>query len=330
MDGTGLGTYSSAMLDFDDGVHWIGTDIFVDARRGRPRGIVSHAHADHVGRHRRWIASPATAALCARRWGAADLEVHEFHVPWDEDGARVTLLPAGHILGSAMVLVERAGTRVLYSGDFRLRPSATAERCAPVAADVLVMECTFGDPRYRFPEREQELDRLCEWIAETRARRATPVLLAYSLGKAQEVARLLAGRGVGVWLHDDAHAMLEVYRALGIAMPECRRLEDGEPPDGAVIVPPGRKSRDALRGLRRRRTAFLSGWALDPWRRLFRAAEGFAISDHADFEELLELVRAVRPRKIYTLHGPDRFAACLRRLGHDAEPAWRAVQGSLF
>lgn len=321
--------YAADMLDFEDGVHWIGTDIFVDSRRSRDRGIVTHAHSDHVGRHKRWVASPATAALCARRWGAADLEVHEFHAPWEEHGARVTLLPAGHMLGSAMVLVERGGTRALYTGDFRLSASATAEPCAPVAADVLIMECTFGDPRYRFPDRLEVMDQLCDFVEQTLALDAVPVLYAYSLGKAQEVARLLTQRGIRVWLPDQAWSMLEIYREFGHEFPGCERFEMTSPQNGVVIIPPGLKTRDLVRSFRRRRTAAVTGWALDRWR-LPRCDAAFPISDHADFDELLDLIRRVAPRKIYTLHGPDRFAQCLRRLGHDAEPASLARQGSLF
>lgn len=326
------------MLDFDDGVHLLGTEVFIDSRRSRERGIVTHAHADHVAPHERWIASPATAALCARRWNARDVEPHPFYEPWEEGGVRITLLPAGHILGSAMVLLERAGTRVLYTGDFRLRAGATPEPCAPVAADVLVMECTYGDPRYRFPDRREETDRLCEFVTRALKSGATPVLMAYSLGKAQEAAMLLGARGFDAWLPAEAYAMVEVYRAFGIELPRCRRYEapaEGEAwsraapiEDGVLIVPPGSAGRAIARRFRPRRTAILSGWALDPWRSYADAA--FAISDHADFDELIELVDRVRPRKVHTLHGPERFARHLRMRGFDAEPAALAIQGSLF
>lgn len=326
------------MLDFEDGVHLLGTGVFIDSRRKRERGIVTHAHADHVGRHERWVASPATAALCARRWKAADVEAHPFHEPWEEDGTRITLLPAGHILGSSMVLLDRAGTRVLYTGDFRLRAGATPERCAPVPADVLVMECTYGEPRYRFPDRGDEIDRLCEFIARALRLGATPVLVAYSLGKAQEAARVLGLRGFGVWLHEEAHAMVEVYRSFGVEFPRCHRYDPPPEEDSwtraeplerdVLIVPPGPAGRALSRRFRPRRTAILSGWALDPWRSHGDAA--FAISDHADFDELIELVDRVRPRKIHTLHGPDGFARHLRARGFDAEPASLAIQGSLF
>ena len=318
------------MLEFDDGVHLTGTALWLDPRRVKPRAIVSHAHSDHVGRHHRWVVSPGTALLATRRWNARAVEVREFGARWSEDGADITLLPAGHILGSSMVLLERAGTRILYTGDFRLEPSATAEPCRPVAADVLVMECTFGEPRYRFPKRERVLDELDEFIATTRAAGQTPVLLAYSLGKAQEVARLMGARGHALALVDEAHEMLLAYREAGVAFERCTRFTGGLEPDEVLIAPPTRALREVLARVRRPRTAFLSGWALGGagWQPSCDAA--FAISDHADFDELVRMVETVRPRKVYTLHGPDRFAHHLRERGWDATPARHARQMTLL
>jgi Cft2 family RNA processing exonuclease len=310
------------MLTFDDGIHILGTELHLDPRRAKPRAIVSHAHSDHIARHRRWVTSPGTAALCARRWQARDLEVHEFHAPWREGDATVTLLPAGHILGSSMVLVEHQGTRILYTGDFRLKPSLTAEPCEPVHADVLVMECTFGEPRYRFPDRASVVDELCDFIEETLAHEGTPVLLAYSLGKAQEVARIIGGRGYAVSLHTSAWEMLETYRELGLEFPNCEPYELGPIRNGVLIVPPNLLKTSLVQRLPRKRTAFLSGWAMDSARPMGRGADrAFPLSDHADFDELFELVERVGPRQIITLHGPASFATLLRKHGHDAYPA---------
>jgi len=318
------------VLAFDDGIHLLGTNVHLDARRGKPRGIVTHAHSDHVARHERWITSPGTGALSARRWGVTDVETHAFHEPWDEDGARVTLLPAGHIRGSSMVLLERAGTRILYTGDFKLRPSATAEPCTPVAADVLVMECTFGSPRYRFPARAQVLDELDGFIATAHARDLTPVMLAYSVGKAQEVAHLLSARGHDIWMTPAAHGMIEVYRGLGVEIERCRAFMPGPREHGVLIVPPGRSADAILQHVPRRLTAYLSGWAAGPMRWSPRFDLAFTLSDHADFDELLEMVERVRPRQVYTLHGPDAFAGILRTRGIDATAARHARQMSLL
>lgn len=306
------------VISFEKGISVRGMDPPLDPRRRCARAIVTHAHSDHVARHERWVTSPGTAALCARRWKAADLEVHEFHAPWREGDATVTLLPAGHILGSSMVLVESHGLRVLYTGDFRLRPSSTAERCTPVDADVLVMECTFGEPRYRFPDRAALTDDLCSWIEETLAQDAAPILVAYSLGKAQEVARIVGARGYRVALHPRAWAMLEVYREQGVEFENCECYAMEPLGRGVLIVPPGPTGSSLVRQFRRRRTALMSGWALGPPRRWARCDTAFAISDHADWGELLEMIARVRPRRIYTLHGPAFFAERLRARGYDA------------
>ncbi|MBI1796191.1 MAG: hypothetical protein HYR74_03975 [Candidatus Eisenbacteria bacterium] len=296
-------------------------DAPLDPRKRCDRAIVTHAHSDHVRRHKRWVTTPGTALLCARRWNAADLEVHEFHAPWREGEATVTLLPAGHILGSAMVLVESRGLRFLYTGDFRLRPSATAEPCEPIDADVLITECTFGEPRYRFPERAAVVDDLCTFVEETLAQEAAPILIAYSLGKAQEVARIMGDLWYRVALHPRAWAMLEAYRDLGVAFTNCECYAMGPLARGVLIVPPGPGGMALAHRFRRRRTAFLSGWALAPPGRFGRYDAAFPISDHADWSELLEMVERVRPRRIYTLHGADTFAARLRARGYDAWPA---------
>lgn len=319
------------MLTFDDGVHLFGTELFLDPRRKRARAIVSHAHSDHVGRHRRWVTSPGTAALCARRWGARDLEVHDFLAPWRDADTWVTLLPAGHILGSSMVLLEHQSTRILYTGDFRLKASATAEPCEPVQADILVMECTYGVPRYRFPDREAVLDELLDFIESTLAQDAVPVLLAHSLGKAQEVARRIGDRGYSVALHPSAFEMLEVYREQGVRFTACRPYDLGPSRPAVVIVPPHLALSPLVRRFRRRRVAFLSGWALGPQRRWAPHCDAvFPLSDHADFDELVEMVARVRPRRVYTLHGPAAFAAELRARGIDAETASEALQMRLF
>ncbi len=324
--------YVAEVLAFDDGVHILGTTLHLDARRGRARGVVSHAHSDHVAQHECWVASPATARLCARRWGAAQVESHDFGVPWQEGEAQVTLLPAGHILGSAMVLVEHRGLRILYTGDFRTGPSLTAEPCRVVPADVLVMECTFGEPLYRFPPREQVAGQVVEFIEECFSAREVPLLLAYTLGKAQEVAKLLGDRGYHVALSAEAYQMLEVYRELGVEFRGCAPM-DGRSLEKTVVVLPPQWGRHSLATrLPRHRTAFLSGWAMgqQPDRVGPAPDESFAFSDHADFDELLAFAEAVAPRQIYTLHGPDGFCEHLRARGHHAEPARSGAQLQLL
>jgi Cft2 family RNA processing exonuclease len=192
---------------------------------------------------------------------------------------------------------------------------------------------------YRFPDREHVMDELCAFLDDAFARDATPILLAYALGKAQEVAHLVAGRGYALALWSSAHHLLDTYRDAGLAFGDVIELGDDAPSHAGslrrdrrvLIVPPDRNAGAFVRRFARRRTAFLSGWAMAPelaWRPHTDAS--FAISDHADFDELLALVERVKPRKVYTLHGPDRFAGELRVRGWDATPAKHARQMTLL
>jgi Cft2 family RNA processing exonuclease len=127
------------------------------AKAGDERVFVSHAHSDHIGRHREVILTEATRCLMRHRIGARRMEhALEFgrRVSFGGDW-QITLLPAGHILGSAMAWIETGGQSLLYTGDFKLRPGAVAEVCEPRHADVLVMETTFGRPEYVFPKADE-------------------------------------------------------------------------------------------------------------------------------------------------------------------------------
>src|SRR6185436_4657633 len=139
--------------------------------------------------------------------------------------------------------------------------------------------------------------------------------------------RLMGDRGYAVALHGRAYEMLEVYRETGVSFGACERYAFGPLRDTILIVPPSLASSPTVRWLSKRRVAYLSGWALDPTRPFIpRCDASFVISDHADFDELLEMVSLTGARRVFTLHGPDEFAGELRARGIDAEPASRTAQ----
>lgn len=308
------------MFHFDRGLKITGIDLGVDIRRRQARGFISHAHADHMAPHELAFCTSVTGALYRHRHGPRRaIREMQFGEPLDWNGTRLTCHPAGHVFGSAMLHVEVAGETLLYTGDFKLRDSATAEKCRPPRADVLVMESTFGDPRYRMPPREKVVRDLIDVVAKTIAQGRTPVIHAYVLGKAQEVSKLLASAGIPVLQHKYAWAITEIYRAYGCKLGDCR-LYPGEPITGhAVIVPPQSQKGYHLPRLKHTTTIAVTGWAIDPsTASRWGVDHALPLSDHADFDELLELVELVRPRKIYCTHGPTSFCQVLRERGHDA------------
>ncbi len=294
---------------------------------GDVRVFVSHAHADHTAPHREVILSEATAQLMRARVRG---ERREHVMPFGERREFVgpagpyalTLLPAGHILGSAMSLVECQGQSLLYTGDFKLRCGRSAEPCDPRRArgcDVLIMETTFGRPRYRFPPTEAVLAGVIRFCREALDNDETPVLLGYSLGKSQELLQRLAEAGLPVMLHDQVFKLTGIYEQLGQTFPAYERYDAGKASGKVLICPPGAKFLGE-RASELKRVAVLTGWAVDPsCRYRFGVDAAFPLSDHADFPDLVTFVQQVAPKQVFTLHGfAADFACTLRELGFDA------------
>lgn len=309
---------------FDQGIYFPEIDLWLDPHRSKASAFVSHAHSDHTKNHRRIYATPATAALMrARGIGRAQYMETPYGAPVTWGQAKVTLYPAGHVLGSAQVLVEVSGVRVLYSGDFKLRTGWSCEPVEVPEADIVIMETTFGRPRYRFPDAELVMREIISWCQDVLDDDAIPVLLCYSLGKGQEVLAGLKDAPFPVHLQTAHWKITEVYRQMGIEFMTYSRHEIGKDPEG-VFICSGQCRRfrwfQNMCGRRPVRTAYISGWALDPWRK-FGTEIGFALSDHADYPDLVEYVNRTGASTVYTVHGFEQdFAADLRAKGLKARP----------
>lgn len=332
------------MAEFDfrfehGAMHFPAEGLWLDAHRAigpEETVFVSHAHSDHTAAHARVILSPPTQRLMRSRVGGKRQEhVLKFHhrTAGADLGLRtpethVTLLPAGHILGSAMILLERNGASLLYTGDFKLRPGLSAEFCEPRPADVLVMETTFGRPHYVFPAVTDLMAGVVRFCREALDNDETPVLLAYSLGKSQEVLAGLAGAGLPIALCEPVARMTSVYASLGWSFPPYETLDFRTAAGKVILAPPGMALEPLRRKLGPTRVAALTGWAVDSGCRYQHGSDAaFPLSDHADFPDLVEFVRRVAPRQVYTLHGfAADFAAHLRTLGFQAQALSQSEQ----
>jgi Cft2 family RNA processing exonuclease len=285
--------------------------------------VVSHAHGDHIP----WdaqeaYATPETADLMAVR--APHIRV--MRVPWGERtrvaGGHVTFLPAGHILGSALTLVEAAdGSTLLYTGDTKTRRSLTTPLAEFPEADTLIVESTFGLPIYRFPDYAELGDRMASWGRECLAEGETPVFLGYALGKSQEILASLCRRGILVVAHGAVWNMCRVYERHGIPFEGARPYEPGKVQGAALVVPDSFREHPMVLKLDHR-IAYCSGWALLSRSRTQLDADAlFPLSDHADYEGLRDIVQRVGAQKVYTNHGyADVLAHLLRKEGCDASP----------
>ena len=316
-------------MRFQRGLHLPELDLWLDPWDAKPWAFVSHAHADHFARHDSALCSDVTAALVHTRFHLAESRIAavSFHVPVVRDGFRLRLLPAGHITGSAMLHVTRLkdNASLLYTGDFKTRRGRTSEAVNFLTADTLILETTFGLPAFEFPNAMEIEAGILRFIQDAFADGETPVLLGYSLGKAQEALALVTEHGIPALLHPTVAAMTVACRAAGVeTLPEPLVFDGHAPPGHVVIAPPNAIRSKLLRGLKAKRTAMLTGWALQPGSKYrYRVDEVFPLSDHADHPGLLECVKRVRPKRILTVHGyVKEFAGELRAKGMDA---WSAT-----
>lgn len=309
---------------YDNGIHLPGPDLWLDPHVRRARAVVSHAHADHVQRHEHVLASAATAAMMRLRGTfGCRYEILKFGQTVELGDAKVTLYPAGHVLGSAQVLVEWNDTRLLYSGDFKLRPGLSSEPIEVPQAEIVIMETTFGKPRYRFPPTAEIAERIRRFCTEALEQGCAPVLFCYSLGKGQEVLACLQDVDFPIYLHAAHWEMSRLYTEFGVKLPTFRKYLPGQKHlDGVLLCAANCRRSPWFERIARVRTAYVSGWALDAgacWR--FRTDAAFPLSDHADYDDLLEYVARTGATRIHTMHGfAKEFARDLCRAGYLASP----------
>ena len=204
-------------------------DFWLDPWEPKDSAFVSHAHADHFSRHGSALCSTVTAALLQKRFNMSGdrLEPIDFGATIEKNGFRMRMLPAGHIVGSAMLHVTRKkdGATLLYTGDFKVRRGRTTEAVNFIQADTLIMETTFGLPHLVFPGPMEVDAAVLRFVHDAFADGEVPVLFGYSLGKAQEALALMAEHGIPVLSHPKVAEMTEVCRSVGVDLPEPEVFE---------------------------------------------------------------------------------------------------------
>jgi DNA ligase 1 len=306
---------------YERGVYLPEQDLWLDPWDAKRFAFISHAHSDHIAPHEEIIVSERTSRLLQHRMpGYRTEHVLPFGEKRGVHGLDLMLLPAGHIFGSAQCFLFADDETLLYTGDFKLRPGKSAERAQWRHADTLIMETTFGLPRYRFPPTEQVIDQIVAFCRETIEAAQVPVLLGYSLGKAQEILCSLDGAGLTPMLHGSVYRMTRIYEHFGQSFCNYVRYNANEVAGKVLICPPSTNRSQVLEKIPHRRVAMISGWAVDP-NAVYRYGvdAAFALSDHADYDDLIRYVELVQPRRVFTLHGfAAEFASDLRMRGVEA------------
>ncbi len=240
------------------------------------------------------------------------------------NGVKVSFHPAGHILGSAQIRLEYKGKIVVVSGDYKVQDDGLCTPFEPVKCHEFVSESTFGLPIYNWLPVLDLNRQLQDWVQQNQANGKTSVFIGYSLGKAQRIMKALEGMG-RLHVHYSIGKLNEAYESVGIDLPDYRTIDFREDvrylDKGIVIVPPALADSNVIRKIPNRVTAICSGWMQVRGARRWRSADaGFAISDHADWNGLLEAIKATGAEKVYVTHGQiSVFTRYLNEIGIAAE-----------
>jgi putative mRNA 3-end processing factor len=292
-----------------EGLYCAAGDFFVDPWRPVGRAVITHAHADHArGGHARYLAAAPAEGVLRARLGDVALQSVPYGEPVDVDGVRVSLHPAGHVLGSAQVRIEHRGEVWVVSGDYKVEPDPTCAPFEPVRCHTFVTESTFGLPIYRWAPAALTFAQVnAWWRANADAGRAS-VLFCYAFGKAQ---RILAGVDASIGpivCHGAAEPLNRAYRAAGVALPPTALVT--EVADRAslkralVLAPPSAGGSTWMRRFPEPSDAFASGWmAVRGARRRRSVDRGFVLSDHADWPGLHAAIGATGAERVFVTHG---------------------------
>ncbi len=311
-----------------EGLYCAAGDFYIDPWKPVARAVITHAHADHARTgHGHYLAhSHSEGTLRTRLGQAINLQTLAYGEAITHHGVRLSLHPAGHVLGSAQVRLEHGGRVWVASGDYKTQADGTCPPFEPVACDTFITESTFGLPIYRWPTQQTLNAEINDWWRSNADAGRTSVLFCYAFGKAQ---RILHGVDAGIGplvMHAAVEPLNAVYRAAGVALPPTLRVSDeginpGMLKRALVLAPPSAQGTPWMKRFGHYSDAFASGWMqLRGTRRRRGVDRGFVMSDHADWPGLQQAIKATGAERVFVTHGSvEVMVRWLRENGLDAQ-----------
>jgi len=308
------------------GLYCAAGDFYIDPWRPVGRAVITHAHGDHarMGSEAYLAAKRGVPVLQTRLGPEARIEGVDYGETRELNGVKVSLHPAGHVLGSSQVRIEHAGEVWVVSGDYKLDPDPTCEPFEPVRCHAFITESTFGLPIYRWRTHDEIFGGINRWWAGNARHGRASVLFGYAFGKAQRILASVDDSIGPIIVHGAVETLNRGYRECGVALPPTRvgtELASKAEAAGALIVaPPSAQSTPWLKRFGEYSDAFASGWmAIRGARRQRAVDQGFVLSDHADWPSLQRAIAATGAERIFVTHGNvETMVRWLVEQGYDA------------
>ncbi len=307
------------------GIYCIPGKFYLDPWFPVDYAIISHGHADHARwGNKHYLCHNDSKAILKHRIGQdISIESMGYNEPKMINGVQVSFYPAGHIIGSAQIRLEYKGYVIVFSGDYKTQPDFLSVPFEPVKCNEFITESTFGLPIYKW---KSELDLQAElqnWVLQNQQNNRTSVFLGYSLGKAQRIMKLVEGVD-DIFVHSAINNLNNAISNSGINIPDTKLITSDfnkkEIQNKIVILPPALLGSKLLKRIPNAATAICSGWMHIRGNRRWKGVDaGFAVSDHADWDGLLEAVKATEAEKVYVTHGSQAvFSKYLNEIGIEA------------
>lgn len=304
------------------GLYCAEANFYIDPWEPVEHAVITHAHSDHARAGSvNYLAHPITVQIMRHRLGEHHFQSIEYHHAITINGVRVSLHPAGHIPGSAQIRVQRNGEVWVAAGDYKTLNDGISEPLEPLRCNSFITESTFALPIYKWKKNEDVYDEMLQWVRTNKSEGRCSVLIAYSLGKAQRIIEALGVLDERIWAHGAVYNMQQTLRNAGLNIRPVERVLPDTPKNdlrGAVVVaPPGAEASGWIRRFEPYEAAICSGWMqVRGNHRRSKAGRGFVISDHADWEGLLETVKATEAERVFVTHGFQAvFSRYLNEIG---------------
>lgn len=301
-------------------------NFYIDPWKPVNLAVTTHGHSDHVKwGNQAYLCHELTKPILDQRLGPGlKIETLPYGKEISINGVKVSLFPAGHVIGSAQVKLEYKGEVCVVSGDYKVEYDGISTEFESVKCHTFVSESTFGLPIYKWQPQQILFDQIKNWVSANQDKQKTSVLIAYSLGKAQRLIKGLGGYAP-IYVHNSIANLNERFIAAGINLPETIRinadLKKEELQRGILIVPPALADGKWIKSLINAATGICSGWMqVRAGRRWQSADAGFALSDHADWPGLLSAIKASAAETVFVTHGYSAvFSRYLNEIGVAAQ-----------
>ena len=308
------------------GLYCSSGDFYIDPWRPVKRAVITHAHADHATSGcSSYLCTPDSRLLLQARIGhEANIYTLEYGEVLTLNTVKISLHPAGHILGSAQIKIDKGGHIWVVSGDYKTGNDPTCMPLEAINCHTFISECTFGLPIFKWPPPEQVMEDINAWWLSNREHRRTSILFAYALGKAQRILSGLDSSIGPILTHGAVEKITQCYRNTGITLPETHYVGDFEEKDlienALVIAPPSADNPLWMRRFPVRSRAFASGWMRIRGNRRRRSVDrGFVLSDHSDWDGLINTIAACNAERVMVTHGyTAEMVRWLRQEGYEA------------